>query len=495
MNPEIFREYDIRGIAEKDLSDETALLIGKAYGTLIHNKFGAGAEIVVGRDNRISSPRIAKALIEGILSCGVNVVFIGEITTPMLYYAVNKLNKSGGISVTASHNPPQYNGFKVMVGKEAIFGEKIQELRKIAEKENFVAGKKAAEKKFEAGKKTFALGEKKILRGRAEKFVASENSAEGRGTLREESIDEKYINEIASLVKVQKKLKVVVDAGNGMASEFAPRLLEKIGCEVIRLYCVKDPSFPNHIPDPVQEKNSRDLMEKAVESKADLGIGFDGDVDRIGVVDEKGTLIYGDTLLGLLAEDLLEREKHAKIIFEVKCSQGLGEWIKEKGGKPIMWKTGHSLIKAKMREEKALLAGEMSGHMFFTEKWYGFDDALLAAVKIIEIVSKQEKNLSELVARMPKYYSSPEYRVDFPEKEKFSFVEKAKKHFSAKYKAVTIDGVRVHFGRGWALLRASNTQPKLILRFEGKTKQELESIKEKFLSEVESFSGKRLALE
>jgi len=445
MNPEIFREYDIRGIADTDIPNKDAELIGKAYGTLIHNN--GGKTIIIGKDNRVSGPRILEALKKGILSTGINIIFIGEIPTPLLYYAVHKLDADGGISVTASHNPPEFNGFKALIGKDAIYGEKIQEIREVAEKGEFV---------------------------------------EGKGDFEEKDLEGNYLKEIISNAKLGKKLKVVIDAGNGMASDLAPKLLQMFGLEPICLYCEKDSSFPNHIPDPVQEKNVVDLKKKVLEEKADLGIAFDGDVDRIGVLDEKGELIYGDKLLGIFSEDLLKRKPGSKIIFEVKCSQALPEWIEEKGGKPIMWKTGHSLIKAKMKEEDALLAGEMSGHMFFTENWYGFDDALLAAVKIIEIVSNSDKKLSEIVEEMPMYVSSPEIRVDCPDDKKGVVVKAMADKYRELYpKSVTIDGIRIIFDEGWALVRQSNTQAKIILRFEAKTQEKLEELESTIRPEVE----------
>lgn len=445
MNPEIFREYDIRGIAETDLKTEDMELIGKAYGTLIHNN--GGKTVVVGKDNRESGPRILEALKKGILSTGINIIFIGEISTPLLYYAVHKLDADGGISVTASHNPPKFNGFKVMIGKEAIFGEKIRELGKLAESGKFV---------------------------------------KGEGNFEEKDLEEQYLEEIVSNTKIGKKPKIVIDAGNGMASEIAPKLMKKLGMEVTCLFCKKDSSFPNHIADPTQEKNMKDLMQKVLEEKADFGIAYDGDVDRIGVVDEKGTLIFGDQLLGVFSQDILQRIPGGKIIFEVKCSQALEEFIKDKGGHPIMWKTGHSLIKAKMKEEKAVLAGEMSGHMFFTENWYGFDDALLASAKLIEIYSKSNKELSEIIGEMPKYVSTPELRIDCPEEKKEKVVQIITEKYRKLYpKSVTIDGIRIIFENGWGLVRKSNTQPKIILRFEAKTKEELEKIESAIRSEVE----------
>ncbi len=491
MNPLIFREYDIRGLNE-ELDSETVSLIGKAYATIVlkavhttkkclpaHKAAGtkksggqgvgvvegekngrvlgldAAATVAVGRDNRASSPAIAKALIEGITSTGVNVVFVGEVATPELYYAVHKLDLDGGINVTGSHNPPQYNGFKVLVGKDAVFGKKIRQLGKMAMAGKFPAAKKA-------------------------------------GRVDQKNIDKAYLEDIASRVKVERKVKVVVDAGNGMASELGPELLRMLGCEVVELYCEKIPGYPNHIPDPSQEKNVEELRKRIVAEKAELGIAFDGDVDRLGVVDEKGELLYGDRLLGILAKKALQEKPGAKVIFEVKCSQALGEYIRALGGRPIMWKTGHSLIKAKMKKEKAALGGEMSGHMFFALGWYGFDDALLAAAKVIEIVSGQGEKMSEIAAQMPSYVSSPEYRVDFPDSKKFEFVARAKKYFSKRHRVIGMDGCRVNFESGWALIRASNTQPKLIVRMEGWDAGALAKVRREFLAGIKEFSGREL---
>lgn len=446
MNQEIFREYDIRGIAETDLKTEDMELIGKAYGTLIHNN--GGSTVIVGNDNRESGPRILEALKKGILSTGINITYIGEIPTPLLYYAVHKLDLDGGISVTASHNPPEFNGFKVMIGKDAIFGEKIRELGKLAEAGNFV---------------------------------------KGEGNYSEKSLDETYLKEIVSIVNISRKPKFVIDAGNGMASEIAPKLFEMLGLNPTCLFCEKDSRFPNHIADPTQEKNMKDLREKVLEEKAEFGIAFDGDVDRIGIVDEKGEMVFGDKLLGVFAKDVLERHPNGKVIFEVKCSQALEEWIRDNGGVPIMWKTGHSLIKAKMKEENAVLAGEMSGHMFFTENWYGFDDALLAAVRLIEILSKTEKKVSEIINEMPTYVASPELRIDCADDKKEGIVKEMTDKYKEKYpESVTIDGIRIKMENGWALVRKSNTQPKIILRFEAKNKEELDKITNLIKPEVEA---------
>ena len=455
MNSEIFREYDIRGTAKTDLTNEVVENIGKAYGTLIHNN--GGKKVAIGKDNRESSPRLFDALVKGITSIGIDVVSIGEALTPELYYAVYTLDVDGGINITGSHNPPEYNGFKILVGKTAIYGSQIQEIREIID---------------------------------AKKFHKSEET----GKITEQNINEKYINEIVSKTKTGRKLKIVVDAGNGMASDLGPILMKKLGCEVIELYCEKITGFPNHIPDPSQEENVIELMKKVVEEKADFGIAFDGDVDRLGVVDEKGVLIFGDQLLGILAADALKRNPKGKVIFEVKCSQGLSEWIEKNNGIPLMWKTGHSLIKAKIKEENALIAGEMSGHMYFAENWYGVDDALVAASRVVEIFSNTTKTVSEAVSEMPYYVVSPEYRVDFSDSEKFDFIKKCQDYFSENYDTITVDGARVNFENGWALIRASNTQQKLIVRMEGTSKDALAEIKEKFLSEIEKFSGKKISL-
>ncbi|VVC00516.1 Phosphoglucomutase/phosphomannomutase [uncultured archaeon] len=474
MNPEIFREYDVRGLNE-ELDDNTVRGIGIAFAEMVMASKGkirggqnSKCKVVVGKDNREQSPRISKALIGAITGMGAEVISIGEATTPELYFAVHWLDADGGINVTGSHNPPKYNGFKILVGKEAIYGQQIQGLAKRAME---------IEK---AGAKT----------GTRNRGVV--------GTVTEKGIDDVYLSEIAKRVRVKRKVKVVVDAGNGMASELGPRLLKMLGCETRELFCKKDSTFPNHIPDPSMEANVTDLKALVVESGAEMGIAFDGDADRIGIVDEKGRLIYGDRLLGMLAKKALHDSPRAKIIFEVKCSQGLGEYIKALGGKPIMWKTGHSLIKAKMREEGAILAGEMSGHMFFAKEWYGVDDALLACAKAVEIVSESGKKVSEIAGEMPNYATSPEYRIDFPDSEKFAFVEKAKAYFKKAdgvEEVIEVDGARVVFGEGWGLIRASNTQPKLILRFEGRTKPGLEKVKSRFLEGIKEFSGRELTLE
>ncbi len=446
VNPEIFREYDIRGIAERDLTNETVGAIGKSFGTYLRKR--KMKEVVVGRGIRASSERIENALIEGLLSAGCNVTEIGLSSTPQLYFSILHLKKDAGINVTGSHNPIEFNGFKIAVGKLTIYGKEIQQLREIIEKEKF---------------------------------------AEGKGRLEKAGTEVAYLSAIKERIKIKRKLKVVVDAGNGMASELAPKLFREIGCEVVPIYCRLDGSFPNHLPDPTVLEYMQELIEKVKEEKADLGIGLDGDVDRIGVVDENGKIVFADRILILYAKDVLKKKPGSKIIFDVKCSEALKKEIEKNGGKPLMWKTGHSLIKAKLFEENAPLAGEMSGHMFFADNYYGFDDALFASCRLLQILGESSKSLSELLADAPKYYSTPEIRADCPDDEKFNVVKEVKKHFKEKYKTIDVDGVRVLFKEGWGLVRASNTQPKIILRFEAKTEKGLEKIKEEILEKLREF--------
>lgn len=448
MNPEIFREYDIRGHGEKDLDNETVNAIARAFASIIVKK--NGKTVCLGRDNRESSERIASVFSQALVDSGLRVFDIGIVPIPALYYSIISLSADGGAMVTGSHLAKEFNGFKLSAEKSAatLFGEQIQGLRKIAEKKEFVEGSGHIEKKN-------VLGE--------------------------------YIALIAERIKLKKPLKVVIDCGNGTASIAAERLLKTIGCSVSALYCELDSNFPNHHPDPVKPENLVDLIERVKKEGAELGIAFDGDADRLGVVDGKGNVLWGDVLLSLFAQDVIERNPNAKIVFEVKCSKMVEEVVGKAGGIPIMYKTGHSLIKKKMREESALLAGEMSGHLFFADNYFGFDDALFAAARLCELVSRKGK-LSSLVESLPKYYSTPEIRVNASEQEKWAIVEKAKEYFSSKYETITIDGVRVNFVDGWALIRASNTSPKIVLRMESNTKEGLERIKQTVRKALKSFS-------
>ncbi len=451
MNPHIFREYDIRGLVDKDLTEETARLIGLSFGTFLREKGGRSA--VVGRDVRMSSPALAKALIEGIADTGCDVADAGVVPTPVLYFSILHYGRDGGVMVTGSHNPIEFNGFKLCIGAASMFGEEIGRLRDI----------------IQSGK--FETGSGKV-----------------------ETLDpvNEYSDYVAERITVNKRLKVVVDAGNGTAGEIAPAIFRRLGCEVSELYCRPDGTFPNHLPDPTVPELMDDLIEKVKAEKADLGIGFDGDADRIGAVDEKGNIVWGDRLLALFAGEILKKGNE-KIIFDVKCSQALVESIESAGGTPVMWKTGHSLIKKKMKEENSPLAGEMSGHMFFADNYYGYDDAIYAACRLLELLSATDASLSMLDSRIPRYMSTPEIRVDAADEDKFRVVEEAGRYFRKKYDTIDVDGVRILFPEGWGLIRASNTQPVIVMRFEAKTEKALAEIRESVETVLKSLGVAKLS--
>jgi len=437
----LFREYDLRGIVGDDLTEEIAERVGRAYCTHVKNR---GAKTIsVGRDGRLSSPLLHKALIRGLLAGGLNVIDIGICSSPLVYFSLFTLSVDGGIMITGSHNAAEYNGFKICVGKDAIYGEEIQELRRVMEKSTFVSG-------------TGHLSAYPIIPD----YLA-------------------YIKKSFSAVKAH-RLHVVIDCGNGAASIVAKQALELLGCKVTGLYCDLDGRFPNHHPDPTVLDNLSELMQAVKDHKADVGIGYDGDADRIGVVDEQGDVLWGDRLMVVYSRAVLATKPGSTIISEVKASQSLYDDIVKRGGRPIMWKTGHSLIKAKMKEESAVLAGEMSGHMFFADRYFGYDDAVYASCRLIEILAKGTQPLSALVSDLPKTVVTPEIRVDLPDTIKFDVVQRIQARFEGYLKAkqglgpanlllsdlITIDGARVIFDDGWGLIRASNTQPALVLRFE-----------------------------
>ncbi|UCF36255.1 MAG: phosphomannomutase/phosphoglucomutase [Acidobacteriota bacterium] len=437
MNREIFREYDIRGIADRDLVPEAIVKLGKSIAVYMLRE--GRRRIAVGRDVRLSSKRLRDNLVEGLTSCGIDVVDIGECPTPLLYYALYKLDVDGGVMITGSHNPAEYNGFKVSAGRASLHGEQIQDLLQIAEAGEFPAGS-----------------------GRVETV----------------SVRDRYIEEIADTFgTLNRPVKVVVDCGNGAASILAVEVFERLGCEVVPLFCEVDGRFPNHHPDPTVEEFLQDLIRQVRESGAELGIAFDGDGDRIGAVDHEGRIIWGDELMVLFSRSVLKDNPGATIIGEVKCSKTLYDDITRRGGKAVMWKAGHSLIKAKMRETGALLGGEMSGHMFFADRFYGFDDAIYAGARLLEICAGAQESVAEMLSDLPKTFHTPEIRMDSPEPIKFEVVKRAQDFFSEHYDAVTIDGVRVLFDDGWGLVRASNTQPALVLRFEAVTEQRLGEIR------------------
>jgi len=437
VNNNIFREYDIRGEAETDLDSHFTQHLGKALGTWLQKKGSKSCN--VGRDCRLSSPRIAEALTRGLLSTGIHVTDVGLVPTPLLYYSIVNLKTDSGVMITGSHNPSQYNGFKISLGTMTLHGSEIQEIRKIIESEDYRKG------------------------------TGKSNTA---------NVKESYLKEIEENIGTPIRQKVVLDSGNGMAGMVAPELFERIGCETISLFSELDGSFPNHHPDPTVIDNLKMLRDKVKETNAIVGIAFDGDGDRIGVVDRDGTIIYGDELLILFARQVLEKHPGAKIISEVKASYRLFQDIKVHGGEGIMWKTGHSLIKSKMKESGALLAGEMSGHMFFKDRYYGFDDAIYAAARLVEIIETHKKSPGELLSDVPKSFNTPEIRVDCPDNIKFEVVERAKKEFQKKgLKVIGIDGARVEWEDGWGLIRASNTQPVLVYRFEANSDERLKEIR------------------
>lgn len=439
MNPAIFREYDIRGLAEKEFDEEFARLLGKVHGTVVGER--GGKRVSVGRDCRFTSDRYAEAVIEGLASTGLQVINIGVCPTPLLYFSLFHLDLDGGVQITASHNPSEYNGFKVCLGKETLYGAQIQELRTKMEQGEF---------------------------------------RERRGGRREDyAIVPPYQEHLLRDVpRLARPLKVVIDAGSGVAGPVAPPIFHKLGCTVWEIACVPDANFPLHHPDPTVPKNLQDLIKKVKAEKADLGIAYDGDGDRIGVVDEKGNILWGDEVLILFARDLLKRHPGAVIISEVKCSQRLYDQIALHGGKPIMWKAGHSLLKAKMKETHALLAGEMSGHMFFADRYFGYDDAIYASLRLAELLAAGSRPLSTLLADLPKSFSTPEIRVDCPDDKKFKIAERATEFFRQHYPVIDVDGVRIQFPEGWGLIRASNTQPALVLRFEAKSAEKLKEYRE-----------------
>ena len=436
MNPEMFREYDIRGIAGKDMTKDDVLLIGKGVGTFLLQH--GHLKLNVGRDCRLTSDAYSEKIIEGLLSTGCDVTDIGVCPTPVFYYSIKHLNREGGVMVTASHNPGEYNGFKLCIDLDSIHGEDIQKILSIINDKSF---------------------------------------AKGKGSRNETDVIPSYIDFVENNIKLSKPLKVGVDAGNGTAGVVALPIIKSLGCEVHDIYCDMDGTFPNHEADPTVMKNMQDLIALVKENQLDLGIGYDGDGDRIGVVDENGKIIYGDRLMIIFSREILSRKPGATFISEVKCSKTMYDDMEKNGGRAIMWKTGHSLIKKKMKEEKAELAGEMSGHMFFADRYFGYDDATYASCRLLEILSNTDKKLSELLADVPKTFSTPEIRVECADNIKFKVVEKVTEYFKQRYKVIDIDGVRVLFDDGWGLVRASNTQPALVLRFEAMSKDRLDEIR------------------
>ena len=438
---EIFRAYDIRGIVNKTLTNEAVFAIGQAVATrLLENEEN---QLIIGRDGRLSGPSLAAEFIAGVISTGCNVVYIGQVATPVLYFATQHFKISSAVMLTGSHNPPDYNGIKIVLSGKAIYGDDILALYNRIQQGSF---------------------------------------PNGHGNVITENIDQGYIDYVVANVKLKRSLKIIVDSGNGVCGDIAPKLYTAMGCEVIPLYCEVDGTFPNHHPDPGDPRNLEDLIKAVREHKADIGFSFDGDGDRLGVIDNRGKIIWPDRLLMLFAQDVLQRNPVATIIYDVKSSSSLKHIIKQFGGVPVMWNTGHSLIKAKMKETNAMLAGEMSGHIFFKERWFGFDDALYAGARLLEILGAIDANSCEIFAKLPENISTPELSIDVTETSKFKIIDSLIKtaQFNNLVEKITLDGLRVEFTDGWGLVRASNTTPKLIVRFEADTKQALDRIQDSF---------------
>ncbi len=461
MIDKIFREYDIRGIVEKELTREFAFSLGRAFGQYVKRHVDGSVSLSVGRDIRLSSGYLAEGLIDGLTTEGIHVYDLGVCPTPLQYFSLFTLDVQGGVMITGSHNPPEYNGFKLSLGKTTIHGEAIQEI-------------------------------KKILINLDETCSARSGSVTGVDII---SRYKDYMFEQFSYLSSPeyKRIKVVVDAGNGTAGLVMPELLESIGCDVIRLYCEPDGRFPNHHPDPTVVENIKDLINTTLSTGADLGVGYDGDADRIGIIDEGGDIVWGDQIMIILSREILKQHPGATIIGDVKCSQTMFEDIRAKGGHPIMWKTGHSLVKDKMKKEGAILAGELSGHIFIGDRYFGYDDALYTTLRIVEIMKTSGKGIKELLSGIPKMHSTPEIRLDCPDSKKKTVVQKVVERFrsystdgGSPHRVLEIydtDGVRAVFEKGWALLRSSNTQPVVVMRVEAEDKESLSQYKEFMESE------------
>jgi len=446
LSPSIFKAYDIRGIINETLDPSIAKLIGQAFGTEMHAL--GETEIVIGRDGRLSGPSLIEALTEGLLSTGVNVIDLGMVATPMVYFGTNQAlhgkNPRSGIMITGSHNPPNYNGFKMVLGGAALYGEQIQALRKRIETKQFVSG---------------------------------------QGTRSTFDIFPMYLERIVGDVKLARTMKIAIDCGNGVSGAFAAKLFRALGCEVEELFCEVDGNFPNHHPDPAHIENLQDLIKNLETSENELGLAFDGDADRLGVVTKDGQVIFPDRQMMLFAKDVLSRNPGSQIIYDVKCTRNLGQYIQEHGGVPLMWKTGHSLVKAKLKETGAPLAGEMSGHIFFKDRWFGFDDGLYTGARLLEILSK-EKDPNASLNQLPNAICTPELQLACAEGEPFTLLEtiKANAKFPSSVSINTIDGIRVEYPDGFGLARPSNTTPVVVMRFEADTQEAIIRIQEEFRS-------------
>ncbi len=438
VNPTIFRQYDIRGVVDIDLTPEILYLIGKGYGTYIKRK-GAKNCAIAG-DARLSTPEFKKEFTRGMLETGLDVIDVGIIATPVLYFSIWKLKTDGGVVITASHNPAEYNGIKLNLGLASVFGEQIQEILHLIQNNDFEQG---------SGSRS-----------------------------EDDTLSKSYMDYIVAHLNISRPVKVVVDGGNGTGGPYLPEILRRCGCEVTELYCNMDGTFPNHHPDPTVEKNMKDLEKTVRQEKAEIGLGLDGDADRIGVIDEMGKMLYGDQILNIIVRDFLADNKGEKIIADVKCSKNLFDDIRKQGGIPIMYKTGHANIKMKMQQEGIKVSGEMSGHIFLKDRYLGYDDAIYVGARLVEIVTKSQKPVSQMLSDQPVMFNTPELHIESTDEDKFNIVTKVRDSFIAEgYEVNTIDGMRITFKDGWALCRASNTTPVLVLRFEAETQQRLAEIR------------------
>lgn len=467
INEHIFREYDIRGLADDELNYETAVAIGKAFGTLLKQTITDAEFVSVGRDVRLSSEELFSGIVEGIVSTGLNVYDIGVCPTPLQYFSLFHLDLDGGVMVTGSHNPPEYNGFKISIGKDTIHGDSIQALKNIIKEESFICSNSIG-----------IIKQYDIINAYKE-YMFNEF---------------KYLNS-----PKYRSIKVVVDAGNGTAGLVVPEILTVSGCEVFSLYCEPDGNFPNHHPDPIVVDYIQDLIRETKKVNADFGVGYDGDSDRIGVVDNSGNLIWGDRLMIILSREILKRNKNAKIIGDVKCSQMMFDDIEKHGGVAIMWKTGHSLVKQKMKEEDSPLAGEFSGHIFIKDRYYGYDDAIYTTLRLVEIMKSTGKDINALLFDVPHMYGTPEIRINCPDTKKKEVVKQIVSRF-IKYKedgnapyhirdVKTIDGIRVVFEKGWGLMRTSNTQPVIVMRLESEDEESMDGYREFLEKELNNAMG------
>lgn len=450
VNPYIFREYDIRGKVAEDFPPEVVVSLGKAFGTLV--KRSAGREIAISGDIRLTTPDLINFFKEGVLSTGVDVINIGIVPTPVNYFSLFEIDVAASVQITGSHNPPEFNGFKLSLHKKPVYGDQIQLIKN---------------------------------------FILNLDYDNGEGSETRYKLLPKYAEMIQSKISINKKMKVVMDCGNAAAAINAPSIFKDLGVELKELFCEPDGTFPNHHPDPTVEENLKDLISEIKNGDYDLGIAFDGDADRLGVVDETGDIIWADQLLAILLSDVIEEGD--EVIFDVKCSQALEDVITELGGRPVMWKTGHSLIKNKMAENNCKIGGEMSGHIFFADDYFGYDDAIYVAGRLIQMLSNTENTLSELKSVIPKYISTPEIRLEAESDEKkFEIAKMAEDYFSKNYDCITVDGVRVKFKEGWGLVRASNTQPVIVCRFEGNTLDNMNKIKSIILDKLKEFGNLKI---